>query len=106
QLVKNYISGFFIVLENQVSVGDIAIVNGQWGTVEAINFRTTILRSLDGVVHIFTNGDITQIANATKGWGGYVFKIAVAYKEDVDNVVDIIRRIGDDMKNDESFGPN
>ncbi|MGH6717480.1 MAG: mechanosensitive ion channel family protein, partial [Bradyrhizobium sp.] len=59
-LVKDYISGFFIVLENQVRVGDVATINGTGGVVEAINFRTTILRDLDGAVHVFRNGDISK----------------------------------------------
>lgn len=106
QLIKNYITGFFIVLENQISVGDIAVINGTWGTVETINFRTTTLRSLDGVLHTFANGDITQLANATKGWGGYVFKLHVGYKEDTDHVIDVIKRVGAEMKEDENFGVN
>lgn len=103
-LVKDYISGFFIVLENQISLGDIAIVNGTWGTVESINFRTVILRSLDGVAHFYRNGDITSLSNATKGWGAYVFQLHVAYKEDTNRVIDVIRGVGEDMKNDETFG--
>jgi small conductance mechanosensitive channel len=106
QLIKNYITGFFIVLENQISVGDIAIINSTWGTVETINFRTTTLRSLDGVLHTFANGDITQLSNATKGWGGYVFKLHVGYKEETDRVIEVIKRVGAEMKADEKFGAN
>ncbi len=106
QLVKNYISGFFIVLENQVNVGDIAIINGVWGTVESVNFRTVILRSMDGIVHVFSNGNITELANATKGWGGYVFKLHVGYKEDTNRVIEVIKRVGEDMKKDEAIGAN
>ncbi|MDN5864377.1 MAG: mechanosensitive ion channel family protein [Gammaproteobacteria bacterium] len=105
-LVKNYISGFFMVLENQISVGDIAIINGTWGTVEMVNFRTTILRSMDGIVHVFSNGNIDELANATKGWGGYVFKLHVGYKEDTNRVIEVIKRVGEDMKKDEAFGAN
>lgn len=106
-LVKDYVSGFFIVLENQISIGDIAIINGTWGTIETINFRTVILRSMDGVAHTYRNGDISSpLSNATKGWGGYVFKLHVAYKEDTNRVIEVIRRVGDDMKKDEAFGPN
>lgn len=103
-LVKDYISGFFIILENQLRIGDIAILNGTWGTVETINFRTTILRSIDGVVHVYRNGDITSLSNATKGWGGYVFKLHVGYQENTDRVIEIVKRVGEGMKNDENFG--
>lgn len=105
-LVRDYVSGFFIVLENQISVGDIAIVNGQWGTVEAINFRTVILRSMDGVVHVYRNGSIGELANATKGWGGYVFKLHVGYSEDTNRVIEVLKRVGESMKNDAAFGAN
>ncbi len=104
QLVKNYVSGFFIVLENQISIGDIAVINGTWGTVEEINFRTTVLRGTDGVVHMFPNGGINELSNATKGWGGYLFKIAVAHNVDADHVISVLKRIGDDIKENTEFG--
>lgn len=103
-LVKDYISGFFIVLEGQVSVGDIAIINGTWGEVESIKFRTTVLRSMDGLVHVFRNASISSLANATKDWGGYVFKLHIAYREDTDRVVDVLKRVGAQMKADATFG--
>jgi moderate conductance mechanosensitive channel len=80
-LVRDVISGFFLILENQVRVGDVAVVNGTGGLVEAINFRTLVLRDLGGLVHIFPNGSITTLSNVTKGWSAYVFDIGVAYKE-------------------------
>lgn len=64
-LVRDCISGFFFILENQVRVGDVAIVNGTGGLVERINFRTIVLRDLAGVVHIFPNGTITTLSNMT-----------------------------------------
>jgi small conductance mechanosensitive channel len=102
-LVKNYISGFFMISENQISVGDIAVVNGEWGTIESINFRTTVLRNMDGSIHVFSNGEITQLANHSRDWGGYVFKIRIAYKENLQHVVEIIKRVGVQMKQDESI---
>lgn len=103
-LVKDYISGFFIVLENQIRVGDIGGLNGHYGTIEAINFRTTILRAMDGTVHVFRNGDITHLENMTRDWGGYVFQLGVAYKEDTNRVIEVIKRVGDEMKADKTFG--
>jgi small conductance mechanosensitive channel len=64
-LVRDFISGFFIILENQIRVGDVAIINGTGGLVENINFRTTVIRDLSGVVHIFANGSITTLSNLT-----------------------------------------
>jgi small conductance mechanosensitive channel len=103
-LVENYIAGFFIISENQISVGDVANINGQWGTVEAINFRTTVLRNMNGSIHVFSNGTITQLANYSRDWGGYVFKIHVAYREDLHRVVEVIKRVGAEMKSDKTFG--
>lgn len=104
-LVRDVIAGFFIILENQVRLGDVAIINGTGGLVEAINFRTLVLRDLSGTVHVFPNGTITTLSNMTREWSGYVFDIGVAYKEDVDTVIDIIKSVGEELAADEHFGP-
>lgn len=104
-LVRDVISGFFIILEDQIRVGDVAIVNGQPGTVEQINFRTTVIRDLQGIVHVFPNGAITQLSNQSKGWSRYVIDMGVAYKENVDHVMDVIREIGEELGKDGRFGP-
>lgn len=104
-LVRDVISGFFIVLENQVRVGDVAVVNGTGGLVEAITFRTIVLRDLAGVVHVVPNGAITTLANMTKGWSGYVIDVGVAYKEDTDRVVEIMTAVAEDLRKDPRLGP-
>lgn len=104
-LVRDTISGFFMILENQIRVGDVAILNGTGGLVEKINFRTTVLRDLSGIVHVFPNGTITTISNLTNEWSAYVFDIGVAYKESTDRVVDILHQVGDSMIEDDKFGP-
>jgi len=104
-LVRDVISGFFIILENQIRVGDVAIINGTGGLVENIRFRTTVLRDLGGVVHIFPNGEINTLSNLTNDWSAYVFDIGVAYKEDTDKVVAIMKDVGKAMKADDHFGP-
>ncbi len=104
-LVRDLITGFFMILENQVRVGDVAIVNGTGGLVERINLRTIVLRDLSGVVHVFPNGTINTLANVTREWSAYVFTVGVAYKEDTDRVVDVMRRVGAELKQDEAFGP-
>ena len=105
-LVRDVISGFFLVLENQVRVGDVAVVNGTGGLVEAITFRTIVLRDLAGVVHVFPNGAITTLANMTKGWSGYVVDVGVAYKEDTDRVVEVMTAVAEDLRKDPRFGPS
>ena len=103
-LVRDVISGFFLILEDQVRLGDVAVVNGTGGLVEAINFRTLILRDLAGVVHVFPNGSITTLSNLTKEWSAYVFEIGVAYKENTDRVIEIMRGVADGLKQDAKFG--
>ena len=103
-LVRDVISGFFMILENQVRVGDVAIVNGTGGLVEKVNFRTIVLRDLSGTVHVFPNGTINTMANLTSEWSAYVFDIGVAYKEDVDHVMEIMRQVGEEMRTDQTFG--
>jgi moderate conductance mechanosensitive channel len=104
-LVRDVISGFFLIMENQIRVGDVAIINGTGGLVEQINFRTTVLRDLGGVVHIFPNGAITTVSNMTREWSAYIFEIGVAYKEDIDRVIDVMRRVGRELKEDPALGP-
>lgn len=104
-LVRDVIAGFFLILENQVRVGDVAIVNGTGGLVEAVNFRTLVLRDLSGIVHVFPNGSVTTLANLTHEWSAYVFEIGVAYKEDVDRVMALMRDVGAELRADETFGP-
>ena len=103
-LVRDFISGFFIILENQVRVGDVAIINGTGGLVEKINFRTIVIRDLSGVVHVFANGTVNTLANLTNEWSAYVFDIGVAYKENTDRVIEVIQDVAGSMREDELFG--
>ena len=103
-IVRDLISGFFMVMEDQVRVGDVAIANGTGGLVEAITFRTIVLRDLAGVVHVFPNGTITTLSNMTKGWSGYVIDMGVAYKEDTDHVAEVMVRVAEEMRQDPEWG--
>lgn len=102
-LVRDVISGFFVVLENQVRVGDVAIVNGTGGLVESITFRTIVLRDLSGVVHVFPHGTVNTLANMTLGWSAYVIDVGVAYKEDTDRVVAVMRRVAEELSRDSDY---
>lgn len=102
-LVRDVISGFFILLENQVRVGDVAIINGTGGLVESINLRTITLRDLSGVVHIFPNGTINTLSNMTKDWSAMVFNIGVAYKEDTDRVAQVMTEVAEELRSDDNF---
>jgi small conductance mechanosensitive channel len=104
-LVRDVVSGFFMVLEDQVRVGDVAVVNGTGGLVEAITFRTIKLRDLSGVVHVFPNGTINALSNMTKDWSAYVIDVGVAYKEDTDRVSEVMRRVAEELRQDPNLGP-
>jgi small conductance mechanosensitive channel len=102
-LVRDLVSGFFLLLENQIRIGDIAIINGTSGVVESVTFRTVVLRDQAGVVYVFPNGTITTLANATRDWSGYVIDVAVPYREDTDRVVDIMRQIAEQMRKEPQY---
>jgi small conductance mechanosensitive channel len=103
ELVRDFISGFFILLENQVRTGDVAIINGTGGLVERIDLRTITLRDFSGVVHIIQNGKINTMSNMTKEWSAMVFDIGVAYKENVTQVMEVMKQVGEELQADPDF---
>lgn len=103
ELVRDFISGFFMLLENQIREGDVAIVNGTGGLVEHVGMRTIVLRDLSGVVHVFQNGKVNTLSNMTKNWSGMVFDIGVAYKEDTDKVAEVIQQVAEELRADPDF---
>jgi small conductance mechanosensitive channel len=103
-LVRDLVSGFFLLLENQIRVGDVAIINGTSGTVEAVTFRTVVLRDQAAVVHVFPNGSINTLANTTMDWSAYVIDVSVHYKEDTDRVTDVMRRAAEEMRAEARYG--
>lgn len=104
-LVRDVISGLMMLVENQIRINDVAIINGTGGLVEEINLRTTVLRSLDGVVHVFPNGTITSLSNMTLEYSFYVFDIRVSYTEDTDRIAEILQSIADEMMTEEKYQP-
>jgi small conductance mechanosensitive channel len=102
-LVKDIISGFFMILENQVRVGDVAVINGTGGVVESVKLRTITLRDVEGTVHVFPNGSITTLANKTKDYSYAVVDVSVAYREDTDRVVQVLRDVGAELRADPQF---
>ncbi|MBS0169974.1 MAG: mechanosensitive ion channel [Nitrospira sp.] len=103
-LVRDVISGFFIILEDHVQLGDVAVINGTGGQIETITFRTISLRDFSGVVHIFHNGNITTLSNMTKDWSAFVLDMGVGYREDTDRVVEVMRAVGEGLRQDQAFG--
>lgn len=104
-LVRDVISGFFLILEDQVRVGDVAAINGQGGLVEAINLRTIVLRDFDGTVHTFPNGAITTLANRSKDFSFYVIDVGIPYGEDPDRVIAVLQEVGERLQEEERYKP-
>jgi small-conductance mechanosensitive channel len=104
--IKDIIAGFIISIENQYNVGDVASVGGVTGIVEAMNLRRTTLRDLDGILHIVPNGEIRVTSNYTKVWSRANLDIGVAYKEDADEVMSIMKRTWEEMAEDPDWGPS
>jgi moderate conductance mechanosensitive channel len=100
QLVQDIISGFFILLEDQIRVGDVVQIGGKGGLVERVTLRMTILRDLSGNVHFVRNGHIDVVTNMTKDFSYYVFDIGVAYRENVEEVMQVIKQVDDEIQND------
>jgi small conductance mechanosensitive channel len=103
-LVRDVISGFFIILEDQVRIGDAARINGVAGTVEQINLRTIVVRDGEGAVQVFPNGTITALANLSKQFAYAVVDVRVAYSENIDRVMGTIREVGASMERDAHWG--
>lgn len=102
-LVKDVISGFFILLEDSVRVGDVVEVAGVSGLVEEVRLRAITLRDLSGNVHVVPNGIVDKVKNMTKFFSYYVFDIGVAYREDVDEVMAVLKEIGDELRADPAY---
>ncbi|MCM3564702.1 mechanosensitive ion channel family protein [Hydrogenophaga intermedia] len=104
-LVKDYFTGFFLLLENQIRQGDVVQLGSHSGLVEEVTLRFVQLRDYDGNVHYVPNGHITTVINMSRGFSQAVMDIGVAYREDVDAVMAVMRRVGEDMRADAAFGP-
>lgn len=105
-LVRDYISGFFLIVEDQVRVGDVAEVNGTGGLVEQINLRTIVLRDFEGTVYVIPNGEIKTLGNRTKDFSYYVIDLPVSFEEDTDVVTDAVRAAAEELMADPAFAPS
>ncbi len=105
-LIKDLIAGFFILVEDQFNVGDVVRVADVTGGVEGLNLRRTLLRDLDGILHVVPNGQIRVASNFTKVWSRAHLNISVAYKEDLDKVMLVIRKVWEGMAEDPDWSPS
>jgi len=102
KLVKDMISGFFILLENQYGVGDYVTVGAVTGTVEEVGLRTTRIRDDAGKLYILSNGDITQVCNQSRGAVASFVEISVAAAADMGKATDVINRAGEELAHAQS----
>jgi len=105
-LIRDLIAGFFVYLENQYNVGDVIRTGNVAGIVEGLSLRRTVLRDLDGARHIIPNGEIRIVSNLTQEWSRAHLNISVAYKEDLDRVMALMRQTWEEMKKDPKWGPD
>ncbi len=105
KLVQDVITGAFILFEDAISVGDVVKVSGLAGLVEAISIRSIRLRDLSGNVHTIPFSSVDTVTNMTKEFSYYVFDVGVAYREDTDQVTEVLRAISDEMQADREYGP-
>ncbi len=104
KLVQDVINGLFILAEDTISVGDVVNLDGRGGLVEAMTIRHIRLRDFDGSLWTLPFSEVKAILNMTKTYSRYVFDIQVAYKQDVDKVMAVMKEVGDDMLADPKFG--
>jgi len=104
-LVKDYFTGFFLLLENQIRQGDVVEAGGQSGLVEELTLRYLRLRDYSGNVHFIPNSNITVVTNMSIGYAYAVIDAGVAYGEDVDHVIEVMRQVGRELRDSAEFGP-
>lgn len=104
-LVKDYFTGFFLLLENQIRIGDIVEAGGKAGVVEELTLRYLRLRDYDGNVHYIPNGTVSVVTNKSLGYAFAVIDAGVAYGEDVDRVMTVMRAVGEALRQDAGFAP-
>ncbi len=103
-LIKDLLGGLFILLEDQFNKGDVVKIAGIAGLVEEVNLRRTVLRDLDGIVHVIPNGVISTASNYTRDWARVNLNISVGYSEDLDHVMAVINKVGKKLAEDDYYG--
>ena len=102
-LVRDVVTGFFILLENQYAVGDVVTIGGVTGGVEQITLRRTVVRGLDGTLHNIPNGSVSLVSNKTQGWSRALIHVGVGYESDLALVEEVANRVGTSLWDDEKW---
>jgi small conductance mechanosensitive channel len=104
-LVRDYFSGFMVLMEDQYGINDVVRIGDIAGVVEKITLRVTVLRDLEGIVHFIPHGSITRVSNMTHGWSRAVVEMNISYKEDTDYVMGVLMEVAKELRKDPNFGP-
>lgn len=102
-MVRDFIAGLFIILENQYRIGDVVCFDGTCGLVEDIDLRKTVLRDLDGVVHHIPNGEIKKASNLSKDFARVNLNVGVSYDSDLEKVIEVVNRVGKELAEDPNW---
>jgi len=102
-LIKDYFNGIFFLLENQIHEGDVIEVNGKSGLVEKVTLRYILLRDFEGSVHYIPNGTIAMVTNKSRGHAYAVIDVGVAYRENIEEVFNVMREVGAEMRTSEKY---
>ncbi|HNM45572.1 MAG TPA: mechanosensitive ion channel family protein [Candidatus Sumerlaeota bacterium] len=102
-IVKDVFMGVILLVENHIRVNDVVVINGKSGLVEAINLRTIVLRDATGTLHVIPNGSVTDLSNQTIDWSASVINLTVAYDTDVDQLMEVMKAVGAELKADPKF---
>ena len=105
-VIRDYLNGFYILIEDWYRVGEVVVISGTGGLVELVNMRRTVLRDLSGTLHIIPNGRVESVSNMTRDVARINLNVSVAYKENLDHVFKVINEVGQQMKDDEEWGQN
>jgi len=103
-IIRDYLHGFFIIMEDWYRVGEVAMISGTGGLVENMTLRRTILRDLNGTIHIFPNSKVEQASNLTRDWSRINLDVSVAYKENLNQVFTVINQVCQEFKDDPEWG--
>jgi len=102
-VIKDWLGGLFLLMEDQLRIGDSVTINGFSGSVEEINLRTTVLRAENGAVHIIPNGSVTALSNFTREYSFYVFETIIAHRANAERVLAILESLGAELQADEQY---
>jgi small conductance mechanosensitive channel len=102
-LIKDYFTGFFLLVENQIRVGDVVEIAGKSGLVEEVSLRKVMLRDYDGSVHYVSNGLITTVTNRSTAFSFALIDVGIAYRSNIDQAIDVMRRVAGELRADAAF---